>query len=95
MSLLPNTSHANPTTPFYSPRTSGKFPVVAGFTQTIPIAGMTPNGNVMLMYIHNGNAGQGQFFSNVVCGTNQVVITLGQTGSTSPQEYIVWHVLSF
>jgi hypothetical protein len=49
------------------------------------------------MYIHpNVTGGAGQFFSNVVCGTNQVVVTLGQSGASTPlQEFIVWHVLSF
>lgn len=95
MSLLPNTTHANPSTRFYSPVTSGKFPVVAGTGQTIPIPGMTANGNVLLMYIHPGGGGAGQFFEKVICQVNQVAVTLGQTGSISPQEFIVWHVLSF
>lgn len=97
MSLLPTTTHVNPSTRFFSPVTSGKFPVIAGTTQTISIPGMTANGNVMLMYIHpNVTGGAGQFFSNVVCGTNQVVVTLGQAGASTPlQEFIVWHVLSF
>lgn len=93
MSLLPNTSHANPTTPFYSPRLSGKFLVSAGDTQTIPISGMTSNGLVHLMYVHPNGGGAGQYIQQVVPGTNQVVVTLGQNGATP--EYIVWHVLSF
>lgn len=97
MSLLPASTNANPTTPFYSPVSSGKFPVIAGVTQTIAIPGMTVNGNVMLMYIHtNASGGAGQFFANVVPGTNQVVVTLGQSGASTPnQEFIVWHVLKF
>ena len=97
MSLLPATSHANPTSQFFSPVACGKFPVIAGVTQTIPISGMTANGQVMLMYIHpNATGGGGQFFSNVVPGTNQVVVTLGQAGAATPlQEFIVWHALKF
>lgn len=93
MSLLPNSSHANPKTPFYSPRTSGKFFVSAGTTQTIPIPGMTSNGLVLLMYVHPNGGGAAQFIEQVAPGTNQVVVTLGQNGATP--EYIVWHVLSF
>jgi sortase (surface protein transpeptidase) len=71
--------------------------VVAGVTQTIAIPGMTANGQVMLMYLHtNASGGAGQFFSNVVPGTNQVVVTLGQSGASTPlQEFIVWHVLKY
>ena len=97
MSLLISESHASPSSALFSPVLSGKFPVIAGTTQTIAIPGMTANGLVMLMYIHtNATGGAGQFFSNVVPGVNQVVVTLGQAGASTPnQEYIVWSVLKF
>jgi hypothetical protein len=71
--------------------------VIAGTTQTIPITGMTANGLVMLMYVHtNTTGGGGQYIQNVVPGTNQVVVTLGQAGAVTPnQEFIVYHVLRF
>lgn len=93
MSLLISESHASPSSALFSPVLSGKFPVIAGTTQTIAIPGMTANGLVILMYIHPGGAGQGQFFVNVVPGVNQVVVTLGQTGAVG--EFIVWSVLKF
>lgn len=93
MSLLPASTNANPTTPFFSPVTSARFPVIAGTTQTILIPGMTANGLVMLMYIHPGGAGQGQYFTNVVYSAGQVVVTLGQAGVVG--EFIVYHVLKF
>ena len=97
MSLLPASTNANPTTAFFSPVACGKFPVIAGVTQTIPIPGMTANGQVMMMYLHtNASGGAGQFFANSVPGTNQVVVTLGQAGAATPnQEFIVWHALKF
>lgn len=93
MSLLPATSHANPTTQFFSPMTSGKFLVAAGTTQTIPIAGMTANGLVLPVYVHPNGGGAGQFIQSVTPGTNQVVIVLGVTAAVP--EYILWHALKF
>lgn len=97
MSVLINESHASSSSAIWSPSLSGRYNVIAGTTQTISIPGMTSNGLVMLMYVHpNATGGGGQFFSNVVPGTNQVVVTLGQAGASTPlQEFIVWHVLRF
>ncbi len=94
MSLLPNSTNANPTTTFYSPVTSGKFAVSAGtVTQTIPIPGMTSAGLVIPVYIHPSGGGAAQFINNVVPGTNQVVVTLGANAGAG--EFIIWHALKF
>jgi hypothetical protein len=100
MSVLINEAYANPITPLWQKsaqyQTYGKFPVIAGTTQTINIPGLTATGLVSVIYLHTNSGGAGQFISNIVPGVNQAVITLGQTGSTTPlQEYIIWQVLAF
>jgi hypothetical protein len=96
MSVLINESHANTNTSLWATRLPyGKFPVIAGTTQTISIPGMTATGLVSLIYLHTNSGGAGQYISNIVPGVNQVVVTLGHSGATTPnQEYIVWNALS-
>lgn len=99
MSILINEAYANATTPLWEKAglTYGKFPVIAGTTQTISIPGLTATGLISVIFLHtNTGGGAGQFISNIVPGVNQAVITLGQTGATTPnQEFIIWQVLAF
>jgi hypothetical protein len=98
MSILINEAYANDITPIWAKAglTYGKFPVIAGTTQTISIPGLTATGLISVIYLHTNTGGAGQFISNIVPGVNQAVITLGQTGATTPnQEFIIWQVLAF
>lgn len=93
MSVLINESHANPSTSLWDPNGNGKFFVSASTTQVIPIAGLTTNGLVQLMYVHPNGAGAGQYIQSLTYASGQLTIVLGQIGA-SP-EYIVWNVLKF
>jgi len=92
MSVNPNQTNATPGTPLYVPSAtllSGTTAIsTTTTTVTIPVQGMVSTGTFVMSYLHPGGGGAAQFVSNIVEGTNQVVVTMGAV--TASGEAIQW-----
>ena len=94
MSLLPSSTNANLTTPFFSPVACGRFNCAVGETQqNIPIQGMTLEGLVMAIYLHVNSGGASQYILAIEPDENSCYVNLNTVAGAG--EYIIWHVLKY